>query len=312
FKALGEFFGRLKEELQKPLVPVTVEVAATGNVPPEAAQRAIRYHLYGGKENLKAFLLWLGELAGKLPAETAPAPHELPWAGIYHPRARRCFTRLDDYLAWYGERQPLMGLLFPRIFWVEENLAGYDATIQEVERRGAGVIPVFSDGWFGQVKNDDVILQFFFRDGKPAIEALVAYSAFFLKTRREMVALNQEPSDDVLRELNVPVLKTIQAARQTEEQWREDPQGLNLPQVIVSITLPEFDGLIEPLLASAAEDEGDFARAQPLPEQVNYLVDRMMKWIELRHKPNAEKKVAFILLNSPCKSVEATVGTSFG
>lgn len=312
FKALGELLGQLKEELSKPVVPVAVEVAGAGNVSSEATQRAIQYHLFGGKENLKAFLLWLGELVGKLPAGTAPAPQELPWAGIYHPRAKGYFTRLDDYLAWYGERQPLVGLLFPRVFWVEENLAGYDAIIQEVERRGAGVIPVFSDGWFGQVKNDDVIRQFFFRDGKPAIEALVAYSAFFLKTRREIVAINQEPSDDALQKLNVPVLKTIQAARQTEEQWREDPQGLNLPQVIISITLPEFDGLIEPLLVSAAEDEGDFARAQPLPEQVSYLVDRMMKWIELRHKPNAEKKVAFILLNSPCKSVEATVGTAFG
>lgn len=81
FKALGEFFARLKEELQKPVVPVTVEVAGTGNVSPEAAQRAIRYHLFGGKENLKAFLLWLGELAGKLPAGTAPAPQELTPSG---------------------------------------------------------------------------------------------------------------------------------------------------------------------------------------------------------------------------------------
>ncbi|GAW92491.1 cobaltochelatase subunit CobN, partial [Calderihabitans maritimus] len=312
FKALGEFFGRLKEELQKPLVPVTVEVAGTGNVSPEAAQRAIQYHLFGGKANLKAFLLWLGELAGKLPAGTAPAPQEVPWAGIYHPRAKGYFTRLDDYLAWYGERRPLVGLLFPRIFWVEENLAGHEAIIQEVEQRGAGVIPVFSDGWFGQVKNDDVIRQFFFQKGKPVIEVLLVYSGWFLKARRDIVAVNHEPSDDVLQELNVPILKMIHAARQTEAQWWENPQGLNLPQVIISITLPEFDGLIEPLLVSAAEDEGDFARAQPLPEQVSYLVDRMMQWIELRHKPNAEKKVAFVLLNSPCKSVEATVGTAFG
>lgn len=312
FKALGELLGQLKEELSKPVVPVAVEVAGAGNVSPEAAQRAIQYHLFGGKENLKAFLLWLGELAGKLPAGTAPAPQELPWAGIYHPRAKGCFTHLADYLAWYGERRPLVGLLFPRVFWVEENLTGYDAIIEEIERRGAGVIPVFSDGWFGQVKNDDVIRQFFFRDGKPAIEALVAYSAFFLKTRREVVALNREPADDVLLELNVPILKMIHAARQTEAQWREDPQGLNLPQVIISITLPEFDGLIEPLLVSAAEDEGDFARGSPLFPEVRYLVDRLFRWIELRHKPNAAKKVAFVLLNSPCKSAEATVGTAFG
>ncbi|MGO0122417.1 cobaltochelatase subunit CobN [Desulfothermobacter acidiphilus] len=311
FKALGELFGRWQKELSQPLVPVTREVATLGNVAPEAAQRAITYHLYGGKENLKAFFRWLGELAGRMPAGSAPAPQELPWAGIYHHRAQGCFTSLEEYLAWYGERRPLVGLLFPRVFWVEENLAGYDAIIQEIERRGAGVIPVFSDGWFGQVRNDEVIRQFFFRNGKPIIEALIAYSAFFLKTRRE-VAVNREPVEDVLLELKVPILKMIHAARQTEAQWQEDPQGLNLPQVIISITLPEFDGLIEPWLVSVAEDEGEFPRARPLPEQVSYLVDRLFHWLKLRRKPNCEKKVAFILLNSPCKSVEATVGTAFG
>jgi cobaltochelatase CobN len=312
FKALGDLFGQLGKELPKPVVPVTAEVAATGNVAPGMAQRAIAYHLYGGKENLKAFFCWLGELAGKLPAGQAQPPQELPWAGIYHPRAGRFYPSLEEYLNWYGKRQLLIGLLFPRVFWVEENLAGYDALIEEIERRGAGVIPVFSDGWFGQLKNDGVIRQFFLRDNQPVIEVLLAYSAFFLKTQRQAVALNQVPATDVLQELNVPVLKMIHAARQTEDQWLADPQGLNLPQVIISITLPEFDGLIEPVLVSAAEDSGEFAPARPLSPQVRYLVDRVFRWVELRHKPNAEKKVAFVLLNSPCKSVEATVGTAFG
>jgi len=312
FKALGELFEKLKEELAKPVVPVTPEAAAMGAVPPDVAQRAIDYHLYGGKENLKQFFFWLGELAGKHQAGQAQPPQELPWAGIYHPRAGRYYTSLEEYLAWYGERRPLTGLLFPRVFWVEENLAAYDAIIEEIERRGAGVIPVFSDGWFGQVKNDDVIRQFFTRDNQAVVEVLLAYSAFFLKTQRQAVALNQVPATDVLQELNVPVLKMIHAARRTEEEWLADPEGLNLPQVIISITLPEFDGLVEPVLVSAAEHGGDFAPAKPIESQVRYLVDRILRWVELRHKPNAEKKVAFVLLNSPCKSVEATVGTAFG
>lgn len=177
-------FGQLGEELQKPVVPVTAEVAGSVNLASEAVQRAIEYHLFGGKDNLKAFLVWLGELAGKLPPGMVPIPQELPWAGIYHPRAGRFYINLEEYLAWYGVRRPLVGLLFPRGFWVEEKLAGYDAIIEEIERRGAGVIPVFSDGWFGQVKNDDVIRQFFISGGRAAVEALLAYSAFFLKTLR--------------------------------------------------------------------------------------------------------------------------------
>lgn len=312
FKALGELFGNLIKELDKPVIPVTPEVATMGILPVDIIERAVNYHIYGGKKNIEQFFCWLGELASEVPAETSQAPQEIPWAGIYHPGAGRCYTDLEEYLAWYKEREPMVGLLFPRTFWVEENLAAFDAIIDDIEGRGAGVIPVFSDGWFGRVKNDDIIRQFFISDNQAKIEALVVYSAFFLKSRQQQAAIERESATDVLKQLNVPILKMIHAARQTEEQWRTDPQGLNLPQVIISITLPEFDGLIEPILVGGSEGTGDYAPAEPFPGQVPYLVDRLMQWIALRSKTNAEKKVAFVLLNSPCKSVEATVGTAFG
>ncbi len=312
FKLVGELFTKLINELDKPVIPITPEVAAIANLPEEVIKRAVNYHLYGGKENIEQFFYWLGELAGKIPVGNAQPPQELPWAGIYHPNAGQYFTDLESYLTWYGEHKPLVGLLFPRTFWVEENLASYKAIIDEIEKRGAGVIPVFSDGWFGRVKNDDVIRQYFIRDNNAVVETLLVYSAFFLKSKRKEAAINHESSTDVLKELNVPILKMIHAARQTEKEWRSDSQGLNLPQVIISITLPEFDGLIEPILAGGSEGTGEYEPITPFSGQVPYLVDRIMRWIELRGKSNAKKKVAFVLLNSPCKSVEATVGTAFG
>ena len=316
FKVLGQIFDKLTKELDKPVVPVTPEAAAIGNLPVEMAEQAVAYHLYGGKENIEHFFCWLGELAEKVLPGRAQSPRELPWAGIYHPDNDQYFTKPGDYLTWYkGHRPnagPLVGLLFPRLFWVEENLATYTAIIREIEKRGAGVIPVFSDGWFGKVKNDDVILKYFTRANKAIIETLVVYSAFFLKSKQKQAAINHESSTNVLTQLNVPILKMIHSASQTEEQWRSDAQGLNLPQVIISITLPEFDGLIEPILVGASGGSGDYAPTLPIEGQVPYLVDRIMGWINLRAKANAKKKVAFVLLNSPCKSVEATVGAAFG
>jgi cobaltochelatase CobN len=311
FRAVGELFQELCKELDKPVVPVTAEVAAAGNVGKKEVQRAVEYHLYGGRENLSAFLLWLGELSARLPTGTAQKPQELPWAGIYHPSAEHCFTELQDYLNWYHEQRPLIGLLFPRVFWIEENLADYDAIIRELEQCGAGVIAVFSDGWFGQVKNDDVIKQFFICEDKPVIDTLLIYGAFFLNLRRDLMAINQDSSGDALEFLNVPVLEIIKSA-QTRGEWMENLEGLSLPQVVISITLPEFDGLIEPLLVGLNEDESDQAKSVPIPENISYLADRLFRWIELHKKSNSEKKVAFVLLNSPCKSVEATVGTAFG
>ncbi|BBO89155.1 cobaltochelatase subunit CobN [Desulfosarcina ovata] len=312
FKVLQEIFEDLARTLNKPVVPVSPEVIALGNLAEADLARAVDYHLYSGRENIEAFFGWLGELAGKSAPGQSNEPREMPWAGICHPESKKSFDDLDAYLAWYPKRQAYVGLLFPRIFWVEENLASFNALIEEIEGRGLGMIPVFSDGWFGRVKNDDVIRRYFMRGDQAIIETLISYSAFFLKSRQNQAAIEQESSTDVLEQLNVPVMKMIHAARQTEEQWRSDIQGLNLPQVIISITLPEFDGLIEPILVGGSEGTGDYAPAIPFPDQISYLVDRMVQWIRLRHKPAAEKKIAFVLLNSPCKSVEATVGTAFG
>ena len=312
YKSLVEIFSNLVRELDKPIIPVTPDAAMLGILPTDDIQRAIDYHVFGGKENMEQFLIWAGELSGKIPPGRSNPPLELPWAGIYHPRADRHFVDLDEYWAWYGDRRPAIGLLFPRVFWIEENLASFNAIIAEIEGRGGGVIPVFSDGWFGRNKNDDLIRQYFVPDKKSKIEALLCYSAFFIKSKNNRGAIDIEDSTDVFKELNVPVFKMIHSSRQTEEEWRADPMGLNLPQVIISITLPEFDGLIEPVMVSGAEGTGDINLSKPILGQIEYLVDRIFKWIELRHKQNHEKKVAFVLLNSPCKSVEATVGTAFG
>ncbi len=312
FKALAELFEELCRELDKPVIPIMPEVAAMSDLPGETLQRAVNYHAYGGRQNMEEFFSWLGELSGKTPAGQSREPEELPWAGICHPESETYFSDVEAYLARYKKPGPYVGMLFPRIFWVEDNLASFNAVIDEIEKRGMGVIPVFSDGWFGRVRNDDVIRQFFMDGECSRIEAMVSYSAFFLKSRQQKAAVERESATDVLKQLDVPIFKMIHTARQTEAQWRSDLMGLNLPQVIISITLPEFDGLIEPILVGGNESDGDFSPAEPFTGQVPYLVERLVQWIKLRHKANTEKKVAFVLLNSPCKSVEATVGTAFG
>ena len=73
---------------------------------------------------------------------------------------------------------------------------------------------------------------------------------------------------------------------------------------------PEFEGAIEPLVIGATSgfngDKGESYLA--MEERVEKLTARVERWMRLRQKPNREKKVAFILHNNPCASVEATVG----
>ncbi|HID97824.1 MAG TPA: cobalt chelatase, partial [Thermodesulfobacteriaceae bacterium] len=89
--------------------------------------------------------------------------------------------------------------------------------------------------------------------------------------------------------------------------------------IIISVTLPEFDGLIEPTLIGTSEKKTDRVTGAeiqdpvPIDEQIDFLTCRVEKWIELAKKSNSDKKVAIIFHNSPCKSgVEASVGAGFG
>ncbi|MEA3283020.1 MAG: cobaltochelatase subunit CobN [Euryarchaeota archaeon] len=82
--------------------------------------------------------------------------------------------------------------------------------------------------------------------------------------------------------------------------------------------MPEFDGTIEPVFIGAIEKVDEpttgalYNRHVPVMEQIKFTVSRAARWIQLKDIPNSERKVAIILLNSPCKGVEATIGTAFG
>ena len=52
----------------------------------------------------------------------------------------------------------------------------------------------------------------------------------------------------------------------------------------------------------------DRKEVEPVPDQVARLTGRTLAWIALQGKPNAEKRLAILLHNPPCKGLEATVG----
>jgi len=78
--------------------------------------------------------------------------------------------------------------------------------------------------------------------------------------------------------------------------------------------MPEFEGLIEPILAGAAvlsgSADGEYQLHAGIAERVGKIGRRVRKWISLRNKPASERRVAFVLHNSPCASVEASVGSA--
>lgn len=106
----------------------------------------------------------------------------------------------------------------------------------------------------------------------------------------------------LFQRLSVPVFQPVASFYKTVEEWAEDPQGLN-QDIPWSVTLPEFEGVIEPVFIAATKREGELEVHLPVEERCRHLVERVAKWVKLSQKPPAARKVAFILHNNPCASV---------
>ena len=64
-----------------------------------------------------------------------------------------------------------------------------------------------------------------------------------------------EQSVQALKRLDVPVFHPLTVYHKSEEEWQEDVHGLSSSEVGWSVALPEFEGLIEPILAGVSARE---------------------------------------------------------
>lgn len=286
------------------------------NVEGEVVLKTHEYVLKNGEENIKNLFYFLAKRLLGLPFEYRE-PCEVPWEGLYHPRALRVFSNIRDYLSWYKPKDaPTVGILFSRHYWINENLEVENLLISKLEERGFNVIPVFAyslkDNSLGTKGTGEIIEEWFIDErGNSRIDLLIKLIPFFIQASRESgVEKTQIAQEGVelLKRLNVPVIAPVTSYYKTIEEWEREELNLDIGW---AIALPEFEGVIEPIIIAGQEEgEGDERRRMPIPERIEKLVKRIERWIALRRTPPQEKRVAFILHNNPCASVEATVGSA--
>ncbi|MHC1610000.1 MAG: cobaltochelatase subunit CobN, partial [Candidatus Methanospirareceae archaeon] len=303
-----EFWDELIERLNKDVPTISFGHDSSfwqiSNAPLAVVATVNAYHVYGGLENTKNMLRYIGKEVLGMDYEY-DAPKETMWQGIYHPDAETAFECIEDYFAWYKpSRKHRVGILFSRTCWANGDLEIVNALIRELEKE-FDVIPVFSygagDKELGAKPSSEVIDAFFMN----RIDALINLQSVF-NAGGEAGAVN------ALKELDVPVFHPLMPYHTTEEEWRRGNQGLSSLEVGWSVAMPELEGVIEPIIIGALRRDSDdeFERHTQIEERVKKLVHRVKRWIALRDKPKSERRVAFILHNSPCASVEATVGSA--
>lgn len=270
------------------------------NVPLDIMVKAKTYYILGGERNLRNLVRYLANLSGT--RISYEEPEDIPMQGIYHPDYG-LFLDVDEYLKIYRLR-PLIGILFWRSTWLYKDFSLISELIEAFEKEGFGVIPVFTYGkdsitGLGHDRAD-AIEKFFLRNNRPLVEALVS-----------LISFGTIDLGDLSR-LGVPVFAPIRSYYQRVDEWKRSGQGVDYMTQVYGVILPEITGAIEPIFTSGTRNIEGYKVTEVYREHIKYVVKRIKKWIELRKKPKSNVKIAIILINPPCKGLEANIAVGMG
>lgn len=266
-----------------------------------------RYMSFGGYENYYNLWLYLEACLNKTD-NTVPEPNHVCWCGIYHPDAGKVYSDLQEYKNKFcDENKITVGVLFYRDEWIWGDLEYQNRLIKEIEKQGMNVICVFTNGMpveeLGMPSLRRVFNMFFKENGIPAIDVLINVMKFSMTSSGSITI-------EDLKELNVPVLQAYSVIAPYDE-WKNSLEGLNAMEISISVTLPEFDGIIHgvPIANKKILDNGD-VRYLPINERIERIASKAKKWGNLRRKDNSSKKIAIIFHNYPPKN--SNIGSALG
>ena len=283
----------------------------------------LQYWLAGSEANVANMVQFLVDRYADGPRKALrgtfkpQAPVEYPEVGVYHPRMpQRMSEQLADLprVATTGKRGAV-GLLLMRSYLLAGNTDHYDGVITAMEARGLRVVPAFATG----LDSRPAIDTFFFKEGRPTIDAVVSLTGFSLVGGP---AYNDaKAAEDILAKLDVPYLAVTPVEFQTLDQWGGSQRGLLPVEATMMVAIPELDGATGSMVFGgrgsaehiactgcahgctfrnvAASDRQDAHDMHSCIERADLLAARVGKLVDLRRSARAERKVAAVVFNFP-------------
>ena len=314
------------------------ELTASSNVPIHVIHDLYRYLHFGGIANVQQMLYFLADhlLAGGWGYEQ---PVKQPRHGIYKrvqsskvagwqsskvaggredsPHApspilpltdHRTAQSLEVWLSTHDAARPTIAILFYRSHWLSGNIDFIDAIIETIEANGGNALPIFTTSLkeTTEIEGQETAaaFQFLYSDNTLLPDVLISTISFAMGGINPEGPTKAGWNVTALEALNIPILQAISSGMRRED-WELSQRGLRPLDVAMNVALPEFDGRIITVPISFKGTDPvtpDHTKYIPLPDRIAALAGLAMRYAALRRKPNREKRIAFILTNSPGKA----------
>ncbi len=255
------------------------------------SQLLFDYYYNGGEENLRRMLVFLDNELFKSDSIKALLPILYPKLGIYHPAYEKTvFNNVADYLLWKNAKAdtPVIGIAMSRETIAADETTIIDALIKNIEGRGAIAMPFYYPGY-----GESEYIELLSPNGKVAVDNIINTRIIHWAEKRRTE----------YEKLGVPVLQVLPYTRGDQSQWESDQAGIPAQVTPFYLTMPEIAGVIDPMVISARTEN---KKQMPINYQLNNVVSKALKLSALKHKANADKKVAIMFYNYPAGEKNAS------
>ncbi|MFH9067002.1 cobaltochelatase subunit CobN [Streptomyces coeruleorubidus] len=267
------------------------ELMAESSVPAGVVAEALKYLVEGGPANLTELARFLSDTV-LLTGEGFTAPQPMPEYGVPGERAQ------------VGGR-PTVGVLFYRAHELSGNTAFVDTLCDAIEARGANALPVYC----GSLRGADAGLYEILGRADALVATVLAAGGTHAS---QASAGGDEESWDIgaLAELNIPVLQGL-CLTSSRRAWEASDAALSPMDAAMQVAIPEFDGRLITVPFSFKEQGADDVPVYVAdPERAARVAGIAVRHARLKHKPNADKRLAVVFTAYPTK--HSRVGNAVG
>ncbi|WP_158089159.1 cobaltochelatase subunit CobN [Cognaticolwellia mytili] len=272
------------------------------------------YWMNAGRRNLDNMLSFIAATViskndNSATIANVPAPIIFPQQGIYHPTLPNLI--IDDLVAYKKLRpvkpqQAKIAVLLQRALIESEQTQLIDATIKQLEAKGAYVVPFFFE--LSPISGDYTqLLQIPSTEQATDSQAINAQD-LAMKTDVDLIIsfrnihwANKRKVE--FEKFGVPVMHAMTYYSGDKATWEKDMQGVSANMMSFTLVLPENAGVVDPMIVAAMNMTDQ--NVEIIDYQLEHLVNKAINVVNLKYKANQDKKLTMFVWG------DKDVGASF-